>query len=218
MSGDETATSTVILLKKMKDQMTVLIAKLEELEHNQAGDLGLTTQGEEEDDATGSGNDLVTLMESTQAFLKAAFSATLVNTDHKEWVERIGVPDCNSIRCPKLDPVIQGIILNEATKADGYLSRLQQFWLDTTAPLTAIIETAEEGKLTPDMAVSAAQMALFLMGNTHQYMAQERCKRVLMNLNPTIKSMASDEKVFTRLHPCCLMMNLPNWQQREWTS
>ena len=160
MSGDETATSTVNLLREMKDQIAALTAKVEEL-HS-----GLTTQGEKEDDATGPGNNLVTLTESTQAFLEAAFyaSATFANADHKKWVERIGMPDCDSIQCPKLDPVIQAIVPNEATKADGYSSCLQQFWLDATAPLMAIIETAEEGKLIPDMAVSVAQTALFLMG------------------------------------------------------
>ena len=119
----------------------------------------------------------------------------------KRGIERIGVPNCNNIRCPKLDPVIQAIVPNEAIKADRYLSHLQQFWLDATALLTAIIEIVKEGKLTPDMAVSAAQMALFLMGNTHQHMAQERRKRILINLNPPIKSMASDEKVFRKAAP-----------------
>ena len=178
MSGDESATYTASLLREMKDQITALTTKVEELEHNQARDSSLTTQGEYEDDATGPGN-LVTLTESTQAFLEAAFSAMLAYADRKKQVEWIDVPDCDSIRCPKLDPVIQAIVPNEATKADGYLSRLQQFWLDMTAPLMAIIETVEEGKLTPDMAVSAAQTALFLIGIAHQHMAQERCKRML---------------------------------------
>ena len=120
----------------------------------------------------------MSLSESAHAFLEAAFSTTLTNADRKKRVDRVGVPDCDGIRCPKLDPVIQAIVPNEATKADGYLSRLQQFWLDATAPLTAIIETAEEGKLTPELAVSAAQTAFVLMGNAHQHMAQERRKRL----------------------------------------
>ena len=73
--------------------------------------------------------------ETTKSFLKAAFFATVANTDHKKWLDRIGVPDCNTIRCPKLDQVMQSIIPNDATKVDGYLSRLQQFWLDTVTPL-----------------------------------------------------------------------------------
>ena len=38
------------------------------------------------------------------------------------------------------------------------------------------IETAEEGKLTPELAVLAIQTAPFLMGNAHQHIAQERPK------------------------------------------
>ena len=85
---------------------------------------------------------------------------------------------------------------NDATKVNSYLSRLHQFWLDMTATLTVIIEIAEEGKLTTELAVSAAQMALVLMRNTHQHMARARCKCPLMNLDPAMKSMANDEKSF----------------------
>ena len=152
----------------------------------------------EDEELSGS---LVSLSESTHAFLEAAFSTTLTNADRKKRVDHVGVPDCDSIRCPKLDPVIQAIVLNEATKADGYLLRLQKFWLDVTAPLTAIIETAEEGKLTPELTVLAVQTVLVLMGNAHQHMAQERRKRFLMNLNPALKSMTNDEKSFKNVAP-----------------
>ena len=81
------------------------------------------------------------------------------------------MPDCDSIWCPKLDPVIPTIVPNEATKADGHMSCLQQFWLDVIALLIAIIETVKEDKLTTEMAVSAAQTALFLIGKSHQHMA-----------------------------------------------
>ena len=82
----------------------------------------------------------------------------------------------DQIRCPKLDGVLKVVLPKDAIKADGYLSRLQQFWLDAVAPLVAILESAEEGDLMPDKAVAAAQTgtALYLMGNVHQQMAQER--------------------------------------------
>ena len=97
----------------------------------------------------------------------------LANTNLKKQVEHIGVSDCDSMWCSKLDPVIQAIMLNEATKADDYMSHLQQFQLDVTALLMAIIEIAEEGILTTEMAVPATQMALFQMGNIQYHMAQE---------------------------------------------
>ena len=43
---------------------------------------------------------------SLVSLLEAAFSTTLANADRKKRVDCVGVPDCDSIRCPKLDPVI----------------------------------------------------------------------------------------------------------------
>ena len=72
----------------MKDQMAAIIEKVEELQHNQTGDLSSIVQGEKEDYAMGPGN-LVALTESTQAILEAAFSAMLANIDNKKLVEHI---------------------------------------------------------------------------------------------------------------------------------
>ena len=198
---EDTATSTMDLLKEMKEQMAMLTSKVEMLQQKQASDVSVMVQEEEDNEDEYLSGNLVSLSESTHAFLKAAFFTMSANTDHKKQVSRVGVPDCDSIRCPKLDPIIQAIVPSDATKADGYLLRLQQFWLDATAPLTAIIETVEEGKLTPELAVLAAQMALVLMGNAHQHMAQERRKRLLTNLNLALKSMPNDEKSFKNVTP-----------------
>ena len=74
--------------------------------------------------------------------------------------------------------------------------RLQQFWLDAVILLTAHLETAEGGELKSEDTVTAVQSTLFFLGKAHQHMNQERRKNVLMNLNPILKSMAIDEKIF----------------------
>ena len=93
------------------------------------------------------------------------------------------------------------ILPKDAIKADGYLSRLQQFWLDAVAPLAAILEGAEAGELTPEHAYSATQAALVLMGSANNHMAQERRKRILMNVNPALKYMAHEENAFQQAAP-----------------
>ena len=133
---EDTATSTMDLLKEMKEQMATLTSKVETLQQKQASDVSVMVQEEEDNEDEDLSGNLVSLSESTHAFLEAAFSPTLANADRKGRVSRVGVPGCDSIRCPKLDPVIQAIVPSDAKKADGYLSRLQQFWLDVTAPLT----------------------------------------------------------------------------------
>ena len=113
----------------------------------------------------------------------------------------MGVPDCDQIRCPKLDGVLKVVLTKDAIKADGYLSRLHQLWLDAVAPLTAALESAEEGDLTPEKAVRDAQTALYLMGNAHQQMAQERRKKMILKLNPSLKFMAEEQKNFNTAAP-----------------
>ena len=57
------------------------------------------------------------------------------------------------------------ILLRDTIQADGDLSRLQQFWSDTVAPLAVILESAEAWELTPEHVYSVAQLALVLLGN-----------------------------------------------------
>ena len=123
--------TTIDLLKEMQRQMVSIQIKVDEMQQKQHP---TAVDHEVIEDEVGSGN-LVELSETTKSFLETAFSATVANTERKKWLDRIGVPDCDTIRCPKLDQVMQSIILNDATKADGYLSCLQQFWLDVVTPL-----------------------------------------------------------------------------------
>jgi len=116
---------------------------------------------------------VVNITDATRAFLEAAFSGTMDNNDLTAHIRRIGIPNCDQIHCPKLNGVLKAVLLSDAIKADGYLSWLQQFCLDAVSPLTTILECTEAGDLTPEKVVSSVQVALCLMGSTHQYMAQE---------------------------------------------
>lgn len=129
----------------------------------------------EEEPLTG---ELVELSEQTCSFLEAAFSITLINADCKKRIAYIRIPDCDKISCRKLDPMLTMILLRDAIKADGYLSHLQQFWLDAIVPLAAILESTEAKELTPEQVYSAAQSALVLLGNPNNHMSQEKHKRI----------------------------------------
>ena len=168
MTGEQSGKSdTNCLLQDMMKQMTALQEKVEAMQssRNEVSN-SINESDDEKEDGDGG---LVQLTETTKTFLEAAFSGTMTNTDRKKRVKKIGVPECDQIRCPKLDRVLKAVLPRDAIKADGYLSRLQQFWLDTVAPLAAILESAEAGDLTPEKAVTATQTALYLMGNAHQH-------------------------------------------------
>ena len=175
MAEDQTSSGssgdTNELLREMMKQVTRLNKTVDTIEKRSTDPTGSRGDSEEETEEDSGG--LVQLTEATKTFLEAAFSGTLSNADRKKRVDKVGVPDCDQIRCPKLDGVLKAVLTKDAIKADGYLSRLHQLWLDAVAPLTAALESVEEGDLTPEKAVRAAQTALYLMGNAHQQMAQE---------------------------------------------
>ena len=186
------------LLQKMSEQMAHL---REEVEALRAERIHRPLRDDEEEEEGEAGSRLIPLSEATKALLETAFSSNLSNPDRRKRVDRFGVPECNHTRCPKLDAVLKTTLPKDAIKADSYLSRLQQFWLDAVAPLTTVLENAEAGILTTESATAAVQSALVLMGNANQHMAQERRKRVLMNVNPALKTMAEEEKGFQNAAP-----------------
>ena len=188
------------LLKQMMEQMSQLQEQVNTLQSQQEAVTGAVVMAETEEGEHDDGG-LVEVTDATRTFLGAAFSAMMDNEDRKKRIRRIGVPNCDQIRCPKLDGVMKAVLPTDAIKADSYLSRLQQFWLDAVAPLAAILESAEAGELTPEKAVASAQAALYLMGNAHQQMAQERRKKLLLKLNPSLKFMAEDKKNFESAAP-----------------
>lgn len=196
--SDDSTKTTATLMKEMAEQMSRLRGELEALRADRQIPKGDGDDSEDEGDGYGR---VVSLSEATKALLETTFSSPMSNSDRKKRVEKFGVPDCEWVRCPKLDPVLKTTLPKEAIKADGYLSRLHQFWLDAVAPLTAMIESADAGKLTVAEAVTAVQSALVLMGNAHQKMAQERRKKVLLQLNPVLKSLVEEEKTFQKAAP-----------------
>ena len=193
MSGDD---SMQKLLEEMKKQMSELQEQVERMQR--AGTSTSFEEPGEEDLTTG---ELVELFGASPLFSKGCFSATLSNADCKKWIENIGIPDYDKIHCHKLDSMLTAILPKDAIKVDGYLSCLQPFWLDAVAPLAAILKGSEAEELTPEHAYLVAQAALVLMGSANNHMMQERCKRILMNVNPALKSMANQETAFQQAAP-----------------
>ena len=144
------------LIQEMMKQMMALQEKVEAIQKNPASGDTNSRQKDSDDEMEDSSGRLVQLTETTKSFLEAAFSGTISNEDRRKRVKKVGVPDCDQVRCPKLGGVLKAVLPKDAIKVDGYLSRLQQFWLDAVAPLAALLESAEAGELTPEKAVSVA--------------------------------------------------------------
>ena len=108
------------------EQMSQLQEQENTLQSQQEAVTGAVVMAETEEGEHDDGG-LVEVTDATRTFLGAAFSAMMDNEDCKKWIRRIGVPNCDQIRCPKLDGVIKAVLPTDAIKVDSYLSRLQQF-------------------------------------------------------------------------------------------
>lgn len=83
---------------------------------------------------------------------------------------------------------------------DRQLSKTQALVLDAVGPMAFILEAAAKGNLTQEIAVEAAQTALKLLGNASCHLATER-KNVLTDLNPSLKDMAEEDKLYKEAAP-----------------
>ena len=112
---------TNTLLKQMMEQMNKLQEQVNTLQSKQSTSTTAPATGMETDEVEQEEGGLVEVSEATQAFLGAAFSGIMDNDDRRKRIKRIGVPDCDQIRCPKLDGVMKAVLPTDAIKADGYL-------------------------------------------------------------------------------------------------
>ena len=122
------------LLQEMMKQMSVLQEKVDTIQKNPPT-LEPRPNSDDEMEATSGG--LMQLTETTKTFLEAAFSTTMLNENRRKRVEKIGVPDCDQVRCPKLDGVLKAVLPKDAIKTDRVYNNL--------APLAAILESTEAG-------------------------------------------------------------------------
>ena len=101
---DDLTKTTATLMKEMAGQMSQLRGELEALCADRQILKGNGDDSEDEGDRYGR---VVSLSEATKALLETAFSLPMSNSDRKKWVEKFGVPDCELVRYPKLDPVLK---------------------------------------------------------------------------------------------------------------
>ena len=104
-----------------------------------------------------------------------------------------------------MDTAPEEVLPTDAIKVDGYLSQLQQFWLDAVSSLAAILECAEARDLMPEKVVSSVQVVLCLIGNAHRHTVQERgTKSCCWSWTPLWNSWLVKKRIFNLQFPCCL--------------
>ena len=109
MSGEEPSETQKILLE-IKKQMAELEEKVDSMQCAGTSSSFDADLKETEDSA----GKLVELSEETSTFVEVAFSTTLSNADRIKRIAHIGIPDCDKIRCSKLDLMLATLLLKDA--------------------------------------------------------------------------------------------------------
>lgn len=156
---------------------------------------------DDEDKENLGGTKLFTVSQDNETFLKHHFAMRIENGTRRQWREKHGAPKLPATACPKLDKIMKQSLSSQTKFRDKQLSKTQALVLDAVGPLASILETATKGKLTEEMAVEAVQTALKLLGNASCHLAAERRRNVLTDLNPTLKEMADEDKLFKDAAP-----------------
>ena len=116
--------------------------------------------------------DLAEVSEETHRLLTDSCTRGVSSETRKRTRSRFKFPKVDATRSLKLDAVLKSVTSQSAQSADNELARLQTFILDALAPLTAILEGANE------MAVQDIREALItasmLIGNANAKLTRLR--------------------------------------------
>ena len=140
---------------------------------------------------------LTEVSNSMRSLLIGSFAALVSNTTRREWKKGHIVPNVDSTKCPKLDPVVKE--LGSQTKsADSELARIQTLMLDAVGPLADLLEQPE---VTRESLTESVGQALRYLGNAGANLSRMRRKKVLKDLNPDLLSLADQAETFADAPP-----------------
>ena len=127
----------------------------------------------------------------TKKVLKKVMNRPLKNDKRKVLTNQFPLPALDAVHTPKLDESITCLVPKSAKTYDRYLSKLQQFSIDTMGPLIWVDDYAEKNNLP--MVKQATSAAMTLMGNAAAHMSTERRKSLMKHLNKDLNTLCEGD-------------------------
>ena len=90
---------------------------------------------------------MFSLLEVGNAFMETAFKSKMNATSRRKKMVKLRIPDCKRSKGPDLDAFIASTIPKDVVKADNVSHETQRLWLEAAAPLAAIVDKVDAGKL-----------------------------------------------------------------------
>ena len=151
------------------------------------------SSGDESEDEEPTSAKRLKLDKGMSTFLKRATETPLKNEKRKKLTPRFPLPSSDAAHPPKLDKAISIILLNSACTYGRFLSKLQQFNMDSLGPLITVLSHVKKGKCTAKDLISPLEAAINLTGNAAAHMSVERRKSLMRHLNGDLKPLAEGD-------------------------
>ena len=133
------------------------------------------------------------LSEGGEAFLEATFDSRLDYKGRKAQIPKYSEPYCNWTTCPNISLVVAATLPNTSIKDNKLASRTQEMYMEAVAPLTALLENADDESFTLKEAIPMIQLAIQLLGDVAQHHSSQRRKAIIQHLNPQLQTLMKDE-------------------------
>ena len=127
------------------------------------------------------------------SLLKGATETPLKNEKRKKLTSRFPLPSSDAAHPPKLDKAIAAILPKTAYTYDRFLSKLQQFSMDSLSPLITLLSQVRKGKCTLNDMIPPLEAAISLIGNAAAHLSVERRKALMKHLNRDLKPLAEGD-------------------------
>ena len=163
--------------------------------------------GTDSEDQRGSQKDsstkLVEVSKETKKLLTSKCTRRVKNAERLQTRSHYPLPKVPATRTPQLDSYLKSEISQGTKAGDKDLARIQTFVLDALAPLTAILEGANnsQGDLERKHTLDAVTSAVALIGNANAKISHLRREKVTSDLNKALLPIIQEDEKFTKAPP-----------------
>ena len=152
-----------------------------------------------DDDDRDDGGQLIDVSEGTRRLLTKSCTQSVSHDLRKRTRSRYRLPRVEATRTPRVDHVLRSLAPTPAKSVDKELARIQTFVLDSLAPVTSMLENAEE--LSVEDIKEASSATLSLIGNANARISRLRREKLVSSINKNLVPLVKEDSDFQDVPP-----------------
>ena len=152
----------------------------------------------DDEDGDGGGQ-LIDVSEGTHRLLTKSCTLCVSHDLRKRTRSRYKLPRVEATRTPRVDHVLRSLAPTPAKSVDKELARIQTFVLDSLAPVTSMLENAEQ--LSVEDVKEASSAAVSLIGNANAKISRLRREKLVSSINKNLVPLVKEDTDFQDVAP-----------------